>query len=225
MFLECIATTLEDAKLIEQAGANRIELVTSLTEGGLTPSYGLIEAVVNQVSIPVNVMVRPHAQSFCYQDHDLQIMKRDIQMIRSIGANGVVLGVLTESGKLYRAALEDLLRECGQLEVTFHRAIDAVDDPVQLVKELKNYPQINTILTSGGTGSWPMRLDTIQEMIKNSGHISILVGSGLDLENIRPIDALLQTDQFHFGTAIRKQRDPLQAIDLQVLKQLIEIVN
>ena len=37
--LEIIAMTLEDAKTIEECGADRIELVSALTEGGLTPSY------------------------------------------------------------------------------------------------------------------------------------------------------------------------------------------
>ncbi len=66
MYIEFIATTIEDALIIEESGADRIELVSSLAEGGLTPSHALIEAVVNSVKIPVNVMVRPHSQSFCY---------------------------------------------------------------------------------------------------------------------------------------------------------------
>lgn len=76
MYIEFIATTIEDALLIEKSGADRIELVSALAEGGLTPSHALIEAVVNSVKIPVNVMVRPHSQSFCYTQNDLEIMKK-----------------------------------------------------------------------------------------------------------------------------------------------------
>ena len=47
--LEIIGMSAEDAKIIEDCGADRIELVSALTEGGLTPSFGLIEKVVNSV--------------------------------------------------------------------------------------------------------------------------------------------------------------------------------
>nr|SUY20301.1 copper homeostasis protein [Clostridioides difficile] len=61
--LEIIGMSVEDAKIIEDVVADRIELVSALTEGGLTPSFGLIESVVNSVKIPVNVMIRHHAKS------------------------------------------------------------------------------------------------------------------------------------------------------------------
>ncbi|WP_246289405.1 copper homeostasis protein CutC, partial [Bacillus haikouensis] len=162
MFIEFIATTLEDAILIEQSGADRIELVSALTEGGLTPSHSLIEAAVNRVSIPVNVMVRPHSQSFCYSDDDFLIMKNDIKIIRSIGANGVVLGVLNEKGEVNQHMLEELLKECNGMEVTFHRAIDYTINPVQAAETLAQYKEITTILTSGGNGELSSRMQTIQ---------------------------------------------------------------
>lgn len=94
--LEIIGMTVEDAKSIEECGADRIEHMSALTEGGLTPSYGLVERVVKSVDIPVNVMIRHHANGFVYSEEDLEIMKRDIQAVKSLGVNGVVLGVLDE---------------------------------------------------------------------------------------------------------------------------------
>ena len=76
--IEVIATTIEDAIRIEKSGCNRIELVSALTEGGLTPSYALIKNVVKSVNIPVNVMIRPHAKSFNYTYKEIQLMKEDI---------------------------------------------------------------------------------------------------------------------------------------------------
>lgn len=43
LMLEVIATCLEDVKRIERAGGKRIELISSYTEGGLTPSYAFIK--------------------------------------------------------------------------------------------------------------------------------------------------------------------------------------
>ncbi|SJT63371.1 Copper homeostasis protein CutC [Clostridioides difficile] len=76
--LEIIGMTLEDAKIIEYCGADRIELVSALTEGGLTPSFGMIESVIKNVKIPVNVMIRNHAKGFIYSDDEIDIMIRDL---------------------------------------------------------------------------------------------------------------------------------------------------
>lgn len=90
--LEIIAMTTEDALAIEYYGANRIELVSGLTEGGLTPSFGLIEEVVNKTKISINVIIRPHSNSFNYSDLDLKIILNDIKIIKELGANGIVFG-------------------------------------------------------------------------------------------------------------------------------------
>ena len=44
--LEVIATTVADAMAAARGGADRLELITATGEGGLTPSIGMIEAVV-----------------------------------------------------------------------------------------------------------------------------------------------------------------------------------
>lgn len=225
MFLEFIATTVEDALLIEQSGADRIELVSALTEGGLTPSYALIEAVMNRVSIPVNVMIRPHSQSFCYSEDDLSIMKNDIRIARSLGANGVVLGVLNQNNEVDRNKLEQLLQECGGLEVTFHRAIDCSNNPVEAAKIIDQYNEITTILTSGGNGEISKRLQTIQQMKAVCQHCSILVGSGLNRSNILSVHSIVQTGLYHFGTAVRKNNSLIEGIDLENARQLVQMLK
>ena len=57
--VEAIAWSVEDAKRIVEAGADRIELIVNLNEGGLTPPYELVKQVC-EVSgdVPVRVMVR-----------------------------------------------------------------------------------------------------------------------------------------------------------------------
>ena len=74
-----------------------------MLEGGLTPSIGLIERAVGSVSIPVNVMVRPHSLSFHYDPYAIQTMVADIRQIadqtghRSWGTNAegrVILNLL-----------------------------------------------------------------------------------------------------------------------------------
>ena len=222
MLIEFIAVTVEDAKLIEKSGANRIELVSGLTEGGITPSYGLIEKVVQSVTIPVNVMVRPHAQSFCYSEDDFAIMKNDIRIIRSLGANGVVFGMLDKKGDVNFRRLEELLTDIGTMEVTFHRAIDNSNNIIKAAQQLDQYKEINTILTSGGYGDWETRLETLRKMKETCKNTDILIGSGLSKENIRQLHTQVAINCYHFGTAIRNDNSILKSVSLE---KAIEIVH
>src|ERR1700752_2847756 len=113
LLLEVIATTVADAKTAARAGAGRLELITAFGEGGLTPSVGLIEAVVAAVEIPVNVIVRPHSRSFVFDADDYAVMLRDVRAIAAAGAHGIVIGMLSAAGEIDRDGLA--------------RAIDAAD--------------------------------------------------------------------------------------------------
>lgn len=139
--LEIIGMTLEDAKIIEYCGADRIELVSALTEGGLTPSFGMIESVIKNVKIPVNVMIRNHAKGFIYSDDEIDIMIRDIDIVRNLGANGVVLGVLDKNKNISELQLRRISESCKGIDVTFHKAIDETNI-IGSVKTLSKYKEI-----------------------------------------------------------------------------------
>ncbi len=222
--LEIIGMSVEDAIAIEKCGADRIELVSALTEGGLTPSYGLIESVVNKVKIPVNVMIRHHAKSFVYSDEDIKIMVKDIEKVKEIGANGVVLGMLDTNNIIREDQLITLLEAAKGLDVTYHRAIDETD-VIKSIKILNKYEGITNVLTSAGKGNIAENIEKINEMKKYSGHINILLGGGLNFENIEKIKALTNNADFHFGTAVRVDKNPFGEIDEEKLKRLVNIIN
>src|SRR5699024_12213265 len=94
-------------------------------------------------------MVRPHSKSFVYNEYDMDVMLRDIDAIKRAGANGIVLGTITESGKVNEEQLQRLLGAAKGLDVTFHRAFDAVDDQMTESETILKYDQIKTIFTSG----------------------------------------------------------------------------
>src|SRR5580698_2798422 len=73
-------------------GAHRIELCSDLTSGGITPSAGLMQTARRHVRFPIHVLIRPRAGDFCYSDHELEIMRDDIQAAKGLGMDGVVLG-------------------------------------------------------------------------------------------------------------------------------------
>lgn len=202
--IEIIATTLEDAVKIQKCGGNRIELVSALGEGGLTPSYALIKRVISSVKIPVNVMIRPHSYSFIYTKDEIDIMKEDILIAKSLKANGVVFGVLNDRNEICEKSLDDLLKVCDGIDVTFHRAIDELTEPINGIKVLAKYPQIKNVLTSGGKGNISDNIDTLKNMIFNAQHINIMLGGGLNFSNIEDIICKTHALQYHFGTSVRE---------------------
>ncbi|MNO45423.1 Copper homeostasis protein CutC [compost metagenome] len=227
MLLEVIATTLSDAMLAERYGADRIELITAISEGGLTPSLGLIEKVRDAVSIPVRVMVRPHARSFYYDKDDIETMERDIQHIASMGGLAVVMGMLRLDGAIDEVLLQRLLQAAQGLEVTFHRAFDEVRDPFEALEILSRYPQITDILTSGAQSTAPKGVERIAalEKLTSERSISILAGSGLTVEGIRDFVHQTGVRRVHFGSAIREDGDAMKPIDplrLQAVRNILD---
>ncbi len=202
--LEIIATCVDDAIAIEKHGGERIELVSALTEGGLTPSYGLIKRTQEQVSLPINVMIKPHAKSSVYTEQDLQTMLEDIQVAKDLGVAGVVLGLIDPEGEIDEKNLTRLLAHTGNMQVTFRRAIDETRCPVTSVRTLIKYPEITRILTSGGPGRITDNLNVIREMVEAArGKIDIMPGSGMTQATLRHIMEATGTTEVHFGTAVR----------------------
>jgi copper homeostasis protein len=222
MIVEVIATSVTEAIDAGQNGADRIELVSALNEGGLTPSYGLIKEVITSVDIPVNVMVRPHSQSFSYDKGDLLTMIEDIKVIRELGAAGIVIGVLTADNTIDMEALKKLLSVSGDLDVTFHRAFDVVANQEEALKTIFEFKQINRVLTSGGEESVLNATSQIKKLVtvtKNSS-CSILPGAGLTVDAL--YDFVLNTgvNEVHFGNGVRYNGENKAAIDKDKLQQI-----
>ena len=219
MLLEVIATTYKEALDIEKAGADRIELVTGIKEGGLTPSIGLINNVCDNVKIPVNVMVRPHSKSFFYTKEDLEVIYADVIAIKETRANGIVFGALNEDMTINFEALKEVIKIKGPLDLTFHRALDNTKDIDTEFDKLIKY-NINTILTSGGK---PRVVDSIEKInsftekatLENT---SILAGSGLNLQNIEEFIKKTNVREIHFGSGVKYNRDNFKEIDPKAIK-------
>lgn len=223
MLLEVIATNVKDAIDAEKYGANRIELVTGIKEGGLTPSYATIKNVIQNVSIPVHVMIRPHSRSFIYDTYDKEVILNDISICKELGAAGIVFGALTEENTIDEEFLKSVTNNVRGMNFTFHRAIDDSKDIIEAIKTLMQYPEITHVLTSGGMTSVIDGKEVIKKMVEltNESNIKILAGSGLTIENVSDFVDYTTVKEIHFGSGVRKNNSSIEGIDSNSMARLL----
>jgi copper homeostasis protein len=123
----------------QRAGADRVELCASLLEGGLTPSWGMVEEAKRLATIPFHVIVRPRGGDFLYTDIEFAAMTADVKSLKSLGVAGVVFGCLTADGAIDEARMRVLVDTARPLAVTCHRAFEMTCDFCQ--RRLKNQPR------------------------------------------------------------------------------------
>jgi copper homeostasis protein len=185
--LEICVESLESAVAAEQGGAQRVELCSALSEGGLTPSFGLIRAVRQHVGIAMHVIVRPRAGDFLYSSDEIAIMREDIRVAAEAGADGVVFGLLTADGDVDVDQTRELVELARPMEVTFHRAIDMSRDIEASLEDVIRTGAVR-VLTSGGEASAMEGCPRLQRLLaRAAGRIEVMVGGGVRPQNIAEI--------------------------------------
>ncbi len=198
MIKEACVETFKEAKLAEKRGANRIELCSDLANDGLTPSFELMKKTISKLKIPVMTMVRPRAGNFVHTINEVEQMKKDIDAAKQVGADGVVFGLLTSDNKIDIENTSVLAEYAKPLPVTFHKAIDELENPVEGVKELLKIDNIKRILTSGGKPTAKEGQAVIREMIEVAdGKITILVAGKVLDSNVKEIQKITGTKELH----------------------------
>ncbi|HKJ48240.1 MAG TPA: copper homeostasis protein CutC, partial [Christiangramia sp.] len=120
MIIEVCTNSLESAINAERGGADRIELCSELGVGGITPSFGLIKAALEKISIPIHVLIRPRSGDFTYSEYDFQVMLQDIEECRNLGVSGIVSGVLNEDFSPDLKRTGNLINASTGMSFTFH---------------------------------------------------------------------------------------------------------
>jgi copper homeostasis protein len=191
--IEIAVQDVAGTRIALEAGATRVELCQALGLGGLTPSAGLIEATVAAVEWTgavgfVHVLVRPRGGGFVYEADELDTIARDIRTAVALGADGVVVGALTDAGELDLDAIARFADAAGDADVTVHRAVDASARPLEAVAALARF-RVRRVLTSGGEADCRAGLATLQSMIAASGDLEIMAGGGVRIPDIADLAA------------------------------------
>ena len=170
-----------------RAGADRVELCSSLATGGLTPSVGFMAHAAKVCPLPVHALIRPRSGDFCFNAQDISIMGKDIRAARKTGLAGVVIGASKEDGRLDLKALAALIKAAGPMDITLHRAFDMVPNFAEALKEAASLG-IKRILTSGGSTSATDALPVLQQLIRQGGDtITIMPGGGIGADTVQPL--------------------------------------
>lgn len=193
---KCIGSFLE-ALEAQELGAERVELCDNLTEGGTTPSYGTIKMVVKKLNIPAFVIIRPRGGDFYYTPEEIEIMKEDIKICKELGVKGVVIGALNRDNTINYDAIKEMIDLAKPMSITFHKAIDELENPVTEVKKLANLG-VNRILTSGTKETALEGKNILREMIKEAGEdIIIIVAGKVTKDNLNEISNLIPAKEYH----------------------------
>jgi copper homeostasis protein len=197
MIIEACVENLKEAITAEKQGATQIELCDQLRDDGLTPDINLTQEAKNKLSIPIHVMIRPRKGNFIYTNAEIAQMKISINKCKAIGVKGVVFGILTSENEIDFNQTKELAILASPLEVTFHKAIDKVDDILSATKLLNGIPEITSILTSGGHKTAFEGVDKLKKMIKISHNTQIKVAGKITPQNIKEIQRKSTAIAFH----------------------------
>lgn len=202
--IEIATTDFTTTKSAVEGGADRIELCSALSEGGITPSFGLIKQCRKAFEVPLFPIIRPRAGDFLYTEDEFEVMLKDVFLCKETGCEGVVLGMLNKDGNIDVKRTSKLIDLAYPMEVTFHRAFDRCKDPFRALEELIKIG-CQRILTSGQKPIAPEGVELIAELIKQADdRIIIMPGSGVRKENIKTI--VEKTGAVEFHSSIKTQK-------------------
>ena len=180
--LEVCVDSYASAMAAIAGGADRLELCSALAVGGLTPSSALLQQIRSVSNIPVRCLMRPRGGDFLYTKEEIRQMAMEIELLRSSGADGFVIGCLTADGELDSEAMKPLLKAAEGAGLTLHRCIDVSRDLTQTYCAAASLG-FDTILTSGGAGNCRAGMEAIKKLIQiqeatDGPHV--LIGAGVN---------------------------------------------
>lgn len=198
MVKEACVENLETALVAERQGADQVELCGRLDLDGITPDLDLVQKVLAQLHIHLKVMVRPRGGDFVYNEAEIEEMTTSIESFKRLGVKEVVLGILTGQNQIDIEKTKKLAAFAQPMKVTFHKAIDELDDPVDGAKQLMEVPGITGVLTSGGKSTAEEGTMVIKKMIDVSkGKLQIIAAGKVTNNNLEEIHGLIGAGAYH----------------------------
>ena len=200
--LEVCVDSYASAMTAINGGADRLELCSALSVGGLSPSAALLKQIRRVSNIPIRCLMRPRGGDFLYTPEEIEQMAMEMAALRDAGADGFVIGCLTADGDLDGKAMELLLKEAAGLGLTLHRCIDVSRNLEETYRAAAKLG-FDTVLTSGGAGKCLDGMETIGRLLNlrdAENGPEVLIGAGVNAKVIAAFrERLPQSCAFHMS--------------------------
>ena len=222
--LEVIACSVADAVEAQEGGAGRLEIVSDLSRGGLTPSLELVQQIIAIVSIPVRVMLRESESYEVANEDEVDRLCEVAREFSRLRIDGLVLGFLKDE-RIDVDLTQKLLACAPNLKATFHHAFESAI-PFKAIAEIKRISQVDRILAHGGNEDSSVKIDRLamyQEMVRPE--VEIIAGGGLDVEKIKAINSMTSIREFHVGRAARADGAVDGVVQAARVKGLVDVIR
>ena len=195
--LEIACFNLESVIIAQQYGADRVELCNNMPEGGTTPDFEFARKVRAELTIKMNVMIRPRGGDFVYNETEFEQMKSEILQFKGINVDGFVFGILNEDNSFDAIRNKELVELANPIPCTFHRAFDIVSDVYQSLDSVIECG-FKTVLTSGQAKNVVEGMEVLKILVeKANDRIVIMPGGSLRSSNIFLLDQKVNASFYH----------------------------
>jgi copper homeostasis protein len=225
VLLEVIVLSVADALAATSGGADRLEVVREIDRDGLTPSLDLVRAIADASPLPLRVMVRESDGFGVSSPREITALQRTVEQLAKLAVDGAVLG-FTRGGDVDVNTTRAVLSAAPDLCVTFHRAFDAVRDQSATLTALRQLPQVDRILTSGGDGPWATRSATLARLGAKAGEsMAVMAGGGIDAGGLQILIAARCVREVHVGRAARNPPSRSAPVSAERVRELRQIAD
>jgi len=225
LVLEVIACSVADAIEARDGGANRLEVVSDLEQGGLTPSFELVSAIKEKVNLPLRVILRDSVGYAVHGDDEIETVSAAAEQFAKLGVDGLVVGFL-KGDRVDIELTERVVARAPGLRITFHHAFEDAGNQVQALRDIKSMVRVDKILSSGGSGNLPQRCERLARYAQAAApEISIIAGGGIDGEVISMLKRTTTIREFHVGRAARSGFRVDGDVQAELVNKLLRVVR
>ena len=181
----------------QKLGADRIELCSNLSIGGLSPDFKEVKEALKFIDIPIFVMVRIREGNFIYTKKEKELMYQEIRNLKEIGVQGIVIGALTNKNEVDLDFIKEVLKIARPMKITFHKAIDEIKDYNRAIEQLIEFG-IDRILTSGKKDKAEDSIGLLKTINRNYGNKIKFVAAGkITKDNLLSLNNKLEFEEYH----------------------------
>ena len=223
MHVEICCNSILSARNAKAGGANRIELCQALGEGGTTPSAAAIEYCVKELNLQTRVLIRPRGGNFVYDNDEMRVILRDIELAKRLGAHAVVVGFLTAEGDIDTENTRRAVEAADGMGITFHRAFDECRNPKEALEQIIDCG-CHKLLTSGCKATaWEGREMLKKLLSQASRRIGIIGASGIRVDNVHQL--VLETGLYEVHASLKHTVDGLTCTAIDQVREFMNITD